>query len=40
MKRCKGQGKTKGFGCRIELPFTSRNGIKIYKARYNFKTKK
>lgn len=34
MKKCKGTGKAKGFGCGIELPYTERNGIKSYKATY------
>lgn len=34
MKRCKGQGKTKGFGCGIELQYSERNGLKTYKQKY------
>jgi hypothetical protein len=34
IKKCKGQGKTKGYGCGVKLPFTSRNGIKSYKSKY------
>jgi hypothetical protein len=33
-KVCKGIGKTKGFGCGEQLPFTERNGLKTYKAKY------
>ena len=33
-KICKGVGKGFGFGCGIELPFVSRNGIKSYKSKY------
>ena len=34
MKRCKGTGKAKGFGCGSELPYNERNGLKSYKAKY------
>lgn len=34
MKKCKGTGKAKNFGCGVELPFTEKNGIKTYKATY------
>lgn len=34
MKRCKGQGKAKGFGCGNKLDYTERSGLKIYKAKY------
>lgn len=34
MKKCKGSSKAKGFGCNVELPYTERNGIKTYKAKY------
>src|SRR5690606_9633555 len=34
MKRCKGSGKAKGFGCGVELPYNERNGLKSYKAKY------
>ena len=35
IKRCKGTTKeTKGFGCNTELPYTERNGIRSYKAKY------
>lgn len=33
-KICKGNGKAKGFGCGKPLPFTERNKIKSYKAKY------
>ncbi len=33
-KICKGNGKAKGFGCSKPLPFTERNKIKSYKAKY------
>lgn len=34
MKKCKGIGKAKGFGCGIELPYSERNGLKSYKSKY------
>ena len=34
MKRCKGTGKAKGFGCNEPIPYTERNGLKTYKAKY------
>jgi len=34
MKKCKGTGKAKGFGCGSELPYNERNGLKSYKAKY------
>lgn len=34
MKKCKGTGKAKGFGCGVKLPFSERNGMKQYKAKY------
>ena len=34
MKKCKGSGKAKGFGCGKCLPFNERNGLKTYKAKY------
>ena len=34
MKKCKGTGNAKGFGCGIELPYSERNGIKTYNATY------
>lgn len=35
IKRCKGTSKeTKGFGCGVELPYTERNGMRSYKAKY------
>ena len=34
MKKCKGTGNAKGFGCGVELPYTERNGLKSYKATY------
>jgi hypothetical protein len=35
MKKCKGTGKAKGFGCNKELDFViGQNGIKSYKAKY------
>lgn len=34
IKRCKGTGKAKGFGCNTELTYTENNGIKSYKAKY------
>lgn len=33
-KICKGTGKAKGYGCKIELPYTENNGIKTYNAKY------
>lgn len=34
MKRCKGTGKAKGFGCNEPIPYIERNGLKTYKAKY------
>ncbi len=34
MKRCKGAGKAKGYGCSTKLPFTNKNGFRSYKATY------
>lgn len=34
IKKCKGVGKAKGHGCGDELPYSERNGIKTYKAKY------
>lgn len=34
MKKCKGNGKAKGFGCGKEITYSERNGIKTYKAKY------
>ena len=34
MKKCKGSGKTKDFGCGVPLPFSERNGLKTYNAKY------
>ena len=34
MKKCKGTGKSKGFGCGNPLPFSERNGLKTYNAKY------
>jgi hypothetical protein len=34
MKKCKGSGKAKGFGCGEPLPFSERNGLKTYNAKY------
>lgn len=34
MKRCKGTNKAKGFGCGKELSYSTRNGLKSYKAKY------
>ena len=34
MKKCKGSGKTKDFGCGISLPFSERNGLKTYNSKY------
>jgi hypothetical protein len=34
-KRCRGTGRAKGFdACGVELPFTEKNGIRNYKAKY------
>ena len=33
-KKCKGNGKAKGWGCGTPLPFTLNNNIKTYKAKY------
>lgn len=32
VKKCKGTGKAKGFGCGVELPFSIKNGIRNYNA--------
>jgi hypothetical protein len=34
IKKCKGTGKAKGYGCGIELKYTERNGLKSYNAKY------
>jgi hypothetical protein len=34
MKKCKGTGVAKGYGCNTPLPFTKRNGLKSYKSKY------
>jgi hypothetical protein len=34
MKKCKGSGKAKDFGCGVPLPFSERNGLKAYNAKY------
>jgi hypothetical protein len=34
MKKCKGTGKAKGFGCGEKLPYSERNGLKSYKSKY------
>lgn len=34
IKKCKGTGKAKGHGCGVELPYSERNGLKSYKAKY------
>ena len=33
-KKCKGNGKAKGWGCGTPLPFTLNNNIKKYKSKY------
>ena len=33
-KICKGTSKAKNFGCGEQLPFSERNGLKTYKAKY------
>lgn len=33
-KICKGTGKCKGNGCGVKLPYTERNGLKTYKAKF------
>lgn len=39
MKRCSGTGKAKDFeGCGVELPFSEKNGLKSYKAKYGLGT--
>lgn len=34
MKKCKGIGKAKTYGCGDSLPFSERNGLKTYKSKY------
>jgi hypothetical protein len=34
MKKCKGTGKASGYGCGVELPYSERNGLRSYKAKY------
>ncbi len=34
IKKCKGVGKAKGQGCNTELPYSEKNGLKTYKAKY------
>ncbi|QQV91425.1 NinG/ Rap DNA junction specific endonuclease [Tenacibaculum phage Gundel_1] len=34
IKKCKGQGKAKSYGCGVELPYSENNGLKTYKAKY------
>lgn len=34
MKKCKGSGKAKNYGCGVSLPFSERNGLKTYKSKY------
>jgi hypothetical protein len=34
IKKCKGSGKTQGFGCGEPLFFTERNGLKTYRSKF------
>ena len=34
IKKCKGTGKAKGYGCGSELRYSENNGMKTYKAKY------